>query len=150
MSTMPDDPWLEELSRESCLARLREGTVGRIALVVDEHPLVLPVNYRLVETARSIWIALRARGGGPFDYASIKVAFEIDSIDPVRRRGWSVLVRGMLQPVDPDAAGFRELYDSEPWPAERDAWFVIEPFSITGRELHPAAEEWAFHVSAYL
>lgn len=27
---------------------------------------------------------------------------------------------------------------------------VIEPFSITGRELHPAEEEWAFHVMAYL
>jgi hypothetical protein len=41
--------WLEPLSEERCLALLRQGSVGRLAVVVDGGPLILPVNYRLVE-----------------------------------------------------------------------------------------------------
>lgn len=145
-----DGGWLDVLPLETCLQHLRIHGVGRVALVVDEHPMILPVNYRLVETTAVTWVALRTRPGGEIDRASMKVAFEIDEIDPYHRQGWSVLVRGMLQPVDPEAAEFRERFDSEPWLADRDAWYVIEPFSITGRELHPAASEWAFQVGAYL
>ena len=81
----------------------------------------------------------------------MKVAFEIDEIDAANRQGWSVLVRGTLHHVDPDAAGFRERFDPEPWIlADRDAWLIIDPFAITGRRLHPDAREWAFHTLAYL
>ena len=81
----------------------------------------------------------------------MKVAFEIDGIDPANRQGWSVLVRGTLHHVDPDAADFRERFDPEPWIlADRDAWLIVEPFVITGRRLHPATREWAFHMDAYL
>ncbi len=145
------DAWLEPLSPTTCLAYLRSNSVGRIAVVSEGFPLVLPVNYRLVETLGLTWIALRTRPGNTIDRASERAAFEIDGIDPSRHRGWSVLVRGTLLAVDPDAADFRERFDSAPWlGAERDAWLMIEPFSITGRELHPAEDEWAFHVGAYL
>jgi hypothetical protein len=78
-------------------------------------------------------------------------AFEIDGVDRVRHEGWSVLVRGTLMHVDPNAGDLRERFDPEPWLlAERDAWLVIEPFSITGRRLQAADQVWAFHVSAYL
>jgi hypothetical protein len=97
------------------------------------------------------WVAVRTRPGNVLDRAPMPVAFEIDAIDPVHRRGWSVVVRGTLQHVDPDAADFRARFDPEPWlVSERDAWLVIEPFSITGRELHAAEAEWAFHPRAYL
>jgi Pyridoxamine 5'-phosphate oxidase len=76
----------------------------------------------------------------------MNVAFEIDGIDPAHQGGWSVLVRGTLHHVDPDAADFRERFDSEPWvAAERESWLAIEPFAITGRRLHAAEREWAFH-----
>jgi hypothetical protein len=56
-----------------------------------------------------------------------------------------------LHHVDPDAAGFRDRFDPEPWMLdERDAWLVIEPFAITGRRLHAPEREWAFQVDAYL
>lgn len=62
-----------------------------------------------------------------------------------------MLVRGTLQHIDADAAGFRERFDAVPWlMIERDAWLVIEPFAITGRELHPSEPGWAFHRVAYL
>jgi Pyridoxamine 5'-phosphate oxidase len=120
-------------------------------VVVDEFPVVLPVNYRLVETSGRTWVAIRTRPGNVLDQASMHVAFETDSIDPAHRQGWSVLVRGTLHHVDPDAADFRARFDPEPWmAAERDARLVIEPFSITGRQLHAAEREWPFHPTAYL
>jgi hypothetical protein len=150
-STRTGDAWLEELSYENCLALLRQQAVGRIGVVVDGHPIVLPVNYRLVETSAITWIAIRTRPGNVIEQAGANVAFEIDGVDAAHRQGWSVLVRGTLHHVDPDAADFRERFDPGPWMrADREAWLVIEPFAITGRQLHPATTEWSFHVRGYL
>lgn len=143
--------WLEDLDLETCLELLRENAVGRIAVVVDDAPIVLPVNYRLVESSAATWVAVRTRPGNVLDRTPSLVAIEIDAIDPIHHQGWSVLVRGMLQRVDPDAADFRARFDSEPWLAsDRDSWLVIEPFAITGRRLHAAESEWPFHPRAYL
>jgi nitroimidazol reductase NimA-like FMN-containing flavoprotein (pyridoxamine 5'-phosphate oxidase superfamily) len=146
-----NDAWLEPLPLDVCQTLLREHTFGRLAFVANDAPVVLPVNYRFVETSGKTWIALRTRPGNVIDHEAMKVAFEIDGIDPAKRQGWSVLVRGTLHHVDPDAAGFRERFDPEPWVlAERDAWLIIEPFAISGRRLHPQTREWAFHTRAYL
>jgi nitroimidazol reductase NimA-like FMN-containing flavoprotein (pyridoxamine 5'-phosphate oxidase superfamily) len=140
---------LEALDLDACLAMLRSHEVGRIALTTPTGPIILPVNYRLVEAPGVRWIALRTEAGGVIDEPQAPVAFEIDEIGP-GRRGRSVLVRGILQHVDPDAAGYRERHDPVSWLAERDAWLGIEPFSITGRELIAGEREWAFSVRAYL
>lgn len=146
-----EESWLEDLDLDSCLAHLRSERVGRLAIVLDEAPIVLPVNYRLVETLGLTWVALRTRPGNVLDQPSTKVAFEIDGIDEAHHRGWSVLVRGTLHHIDADAASFRDRFDAAPWlESERDAWLVIEPFAITGRELHPSEPDWAFHLRAYL
>jgi nitroimidazol reductase NimA-like FMN-containing flavoprotein (pyridoxamine 5'-phosphate oxidase superfamily) len=143
--------WLETLSHEDCLRLLRGGSVGRIAVIVEGFPVVLPVNYRLVETSGLTWLAVRARPGGVIDQAPMNAAFEIDNIATQKHEAWSVLVRGTLQHVNPDAADFRARFDPEPWLlADRDVWLIIEPFAITGRRLHPAELEWAFHMRAYL
>ena len=143
--------WLEALDLESCLEHLRAERVGRIGIVVDGSPIVLPITYRLLETSGLTWIALRTRPGNVIDHASMNVAFEIDGIDPVRRGGWSVLVRGALQHVDHEAASFRERFDPGPWlTTDRGLWLIIEPYAITGRELHPSERDWAFHPVAYL
>ena len=149
---MTDQPLFEELPLEECLSLLRTaGPVGRIAIVVNDFPVVLPVNYRFVEAGGKTWVALRTRPDNILDRAAMPAAFEIDSIDPAHQQGWSVLVRGTLHHVDPDAAGFRERFDSHPWITEhREAWLIIDPFAITGRRIHPAEREWAFHVDAYL
>ena len=146
-----DKPWLETLDLETCLEYLRMEQVGRIAIIVDGSPIVLPITYRLLETSGLTWIALRTRPGNVIDQASMNAAFEIDGIDPARRGGWSVLVRGALQHVDPEAASFRERFDPEPWmTTDRGLWLIIEPYAITGRELHPSEQDWAFHPTAYL
>ena len=143
---------LETLSAGECMARLRAHEVGRVAFVSDDGaPIMLPVNYRLVEVAQRRWIAIRTRPGAQLDRANLLVAFELDGIDRARHEGWSVLVRGTLHHVDPDAAGFRERFDPEPWLRDEcDAWLVIDPFSISGRALHAPEIDWPFDTEAYL
>jgi nitroimidazol reductase NimA-like FMN-containing flavoprotein (pyridoxamine 5'-phosphate oxidase superfamily) len=148
---MDDTTTLRDLSREECLALLRVTEVGRIAIVVDEFPQVLPVNYRLVETSARTWIAIRTRPGNVIARAGIPAAFEIDGFDSGDRQGWSVLARGTLHAVDADHAEFRERFDPEPWiVADRDAWLVVDPFQITGRRLQAGPPKWAFRNDAYL
>ena len=152
--TAMSEAWLEELSDDECLELLRSRSVGRLGFNVGSLPFVVPVTYRLVEaqgTTPGAWIALRTRPGNTIDQAADNVAFEIDNVDMHHQDGWSVLVRGVLHEIDPDAAGMRERFDPHPWiTAGRDAWLVIEPFAITGRRLHAAETQWAFHAAGYL
>jgi hypothetical protein len=126
-----------ELALGECLDLLDAHQVGRIAILTDAGPLIVPVNYRLVRISELNWIAFRTRLGGILDRTSLHVAFEIDEIDDANRTGWSVLVRGALQHVDPDAADFRGQFNSEPWLVERDRWMIIQPYIIEGRRLEP-------------
>ena len=145
------EAWIETLSLKECLDSLRSHRVGRIAVDAEGAPIILPVNYRLVESSHGTWIALRTRPGNVIERAPIHVAFEIDELRAEAREGWSVLVRGTLHHVDSAAADFGAQFDPDPWIVEdRDAWLVIEPFAITGRRLHAPHVEWAFHISAYL
>jgi nitroimidazol reductase NimA-like FMN-containing flavoprotein (pyridoxamine 5'-phosphate oxidase superfamily) len=143
--------WLEQLSRESCLRCLRQGTVGRIAVVVNDDPIILPVNYRLVEPPSGPLLVVRTRPGNVIAQAFNNVAFEIDSIDPANQEGWSVLVQGELLHAYPASATVRELYEPDPWIVDdRSSWLFIDPFAISGRELHGTERDWPFHPGDYL
>ena len=144
------DAWLEQLPREVCLRLLREGTVGRIAFLVDDKPAILPVNYRLAEPESGPLIAVRTRPGNVIDEAAANVAFEIDSIDPIHHQGWSVLVRGELLHAYAASRSIREGYDPESWLKDRDAWLLIDPWAISGRELHGSEPTWDFHPDGYM
>ena len=128
------DPELHELSREECLELLDAHHVGRVALLTGAAPVIVPVNYRLTGARGLTWIALRTRFGGVIERSS-EVAFEIDHVDDATRTGWSVLVRGTLHHLDPEGANFDAGFDSEPWLTDRDAWMIIQPYSIEGRKL---------------
>jgi nitroimidazol reductase NimA-like FMN-containing flavoprotein (pyridoxamine 5'-phosphate oxidase superfamily) len=148
---LEDQAWLEELPAEGCLALLRAASVGRIAFTVDDYPVVLPVNYRVIDTAGSPWLVIRTRPGNVIDAAPMRVALEIDGIDSVSRAGWSVLVRGNLHHTHPPSLEVRSHFDSHPWlAADRTSWLFVEPTVITGRRLHPPSTEWIFHMRAYL
>lgn len=145
------EAWIEELSHDDCFSLLRGCEVGRIAFVVDDFPVVLPLNHRVVDRGDVPWVAVRTRPGNTIDRAPVNVAFQVDGIDASRRQGWTVLVRGKLHHVDVVSEQDRDRLDSEPWlTSERDSWILIEPFVVTGRRLHAAPVEWAFQASAYL
>ena len=142
---------LEALTYEECLEFLRNRAIGRLALVVDQIPVVLPVNYRLVETLNRTWIAIRTRPGNVLDQAPAPAAFEIDDIDLMEHRSSSVLVRGQLDRIDETVPSISELFDSEPLVADnRDVWLIIDPFTITGRRLTTTDHDWSFHPDSYL
>jgi uncharacterized protein len=141
------EPRFEEIHLEECLEMLRRNKVGRISLVVEGFPVILPVNYRLVETEEGTWLFLRTKAGTTIDRLAAQVGFQIDWVDVHSHQGWSVLVRGRLRHVEVDESSDVEL---ESWASDRDTWLVIEPLMISGRRLHPSSTEWPFHPHGYL
>jgi nitroimidazol reductase NimA-like FMN-containing flavoprotein (pyridoxamine 5'-phosphate oxidase superfamily) len=146
------DTQLEELSEDECLVLLGLARVGRIAFVVDALPVVLPINYRLLNDESGLWILLRTRPGRAVDGAPDRVAFEIDGIDYDHQQGWSVLVRGVLHHLDhEEIESFSRGFDPQPWPQqERTSWLAIKTETVTGRRLNTTVREWAFPSAAYL
>lgn len=142
---------LDQLSAETCIDLLRMHSIGRVSVIVDGFPVVLPVNYRFVESRTGPSILIRTRPGNVIDQAGVNAAFEIDSIDPSHCTGWSVLVRGQLSHVD-DATveRIRDQFDPLPWLTGRDSWLIINPLQVTGRRLRTVDVEWAFHIRGYL
>ncbi|MER6441231.1 pyridoxamine 5'-phosphate oxidase family protein [Streptomyces sp. NPDC001185] len=126
---------LLELSTDECRARLSTHGVGRLATETADGPLVVPLNYTVVDDA----IAFRtAPGSAPAHVVGNDVAFEVDHIDEALSQGWSVLVRGRARAVT-DADGVRrleELAHSGPWAGgERSLWVCVDPAALTGRRI---------------
>lgn len=133
---MSGDRWypshLTELSREECYELLASRSVGRVAFVVHDSPVVLPVNHSVdgddivFRTSPRTELGRRMIDG--------QVAFEVDDFDEFNQSGWSVLVQGSVEyddpavPLPPDEA--------RPW-AEgvRNLVVRIRPRLVTGRRL---------------
>ena len=142
---------LTTLTVDECMTQLAVNTVGRIAFVADDLPVILPVNYRLLDDGRGPVVVVRTRPGGIVDSAPVQVAFEVDGVDPLQHTGWSVLVRGALRHLrDTEVAQLRERSDPEPWIEGRDSWLVLVPVEITGRRLLQSESPWACDARAYL
>jgi nitroimidazol reductase NimA-like FMN-containing flavoprotein (pyridoxamine 5'-phosphate oxidase superfamily) len=143
---------LETLSDDECRQLLNLSAIGRIAFVVDGLPMVLPVNYRVLNDETGTWIVLRTRAGNAIDDAPERVAFEIDGVDYDHQQGWSVLVRGVLHHLDHNEIELlAKRFDPKPWPQQdRTTWLAIKPEVVTGRRLHSSHLDWAFSPDAYL
>ncbi|MFJ8114158.1 helix-turn-helix domain-containing protein [Streptomyces sp. NPDC096132] len=128
-------PEFTELSRAECAALLSTHGVGRIAVPTALGPVIVPVNYSVVDDT----IVFRtAHGATPSLASGSPVAFEVDRIDDTFSQGWSVLVRGYGHTVT-DIAEERRLAErmySAPWTGgRRDVWVRIEPYALTGRRI---------------
>ncbi|MET8582371.1 pyridoxamine 5'-phosphate oxidase family protein [Streptomyces collinus] len=131
-------PRLRDLSPEECRTLLSTHGVGRIAVSAsDGHPVVVPVNYEVVDDAivfRTAPDSVTARA------AETEVAFEVDQVDDALSRGWSVLAVGPARVVtDPEAVtGLARRAHTTPWAGgEREMWVSIRPVSLTGRRITP-------------
>lgn len=129
---------LSEMTTEQCWEHLARGTVGRMAYVDRDGPVIVPLNYRVAEGR--IWVRTAS-----YDHLAIhlphqQAAFEVDHVDEHAHTGWSVLVRGHAEHV---VAGPGETPgdwpDPAPWP-EGLRWmtFALFPTTVTGRVLHQA------------
>ena len=72
--------------------------MGRIALIVDGHPEIFPVNFALERRS----IVFRTAGGSKLWAAMTAkpVAFEIDGYDAHEQQAWSVVARGEAQLIE--------------------------------------------------
>jgi uncharacterized protein len=128
----------EELSVGECLQLLGAHRFGRVAVVVDGHPVVFPVNYALEGDS----VVFRTAPGTKLSGAALgHVAFEIDEVDVTTQTGWSVIVQGVgneiTSTLDERSERLRAL-ELQPWvPGEHAHWVGILPQSITGRRLRP-------------
>lgn len=143
---------LDVIPADECYALLATQEVGRIGVVVGDHPLIIPVNYGLDERT----VVIRTHPGTMLSAASQStVAFEVDDIDRRERRGWSVLVVGPAEEIGPEQLA--ELMERtvgsgvEPWaPGEHGTWLRITPQGISGRRIVPGQLPWGVDDRAYL
>jgi uncharacterized protein len=132
---------LEELVHSECLNLLATASVGRVGLLVDGRPEILPVNYALDGDT----ILFRTGEGTVLNQASMAiVAFEVDHLDGATQSGWSVMVQGLAydigDTIDPTSERLRRLLLTTWAPGGRQRWFQIRPDKITGRRLRVLAD----------
>jgi uncharacterized protein len=131
---------IHELPREECERLLASQRVGRVGLVVDGQPHILPVNFA---TPGGGEVVFRTAAGTILNEASLRqVAFEVDEIDAQAHEGWSVLVLGygrdIGDAIDADSVALRQLPLVNWAPGERHHWFKIVPAAVTGRRISRA------------
>lgn len=85
-----------ELTTSECWVLLREAVVGRMAVIVEDHPEIFPVNH-VVDRGSLVF---RTAAGTKLSAAvGQPVAFEVDGYDPVTGNAWSVVVKGRAEEV---------------------------------------------------
>ncbi|WP_115787182.1 pyridoxamine 5'-phosphate oxidase family protein [Arthrobacter silvisoli] len=130
MGDVPNDG---KIDFEECYELLAASVVGRLALIVDGHPEIFPVNFVLERRS----IVFRTAAGTKL-WESRKeepAAFEIDGYDPVAEEAWSVIVRGSTSLIDdPDEKSAADALGLEPWqPGTKSHYVRLAPRVLTGR-----------------
>lgn len=121
------------LSYDDCWELLAAGIVGRLALIVDDHPEIFPVNYVLERRS----IVFRSAGGTKLWGADAgrPAALEIDGYDSRNEEAWSVVARGETEVISSqeEKAAVDALH-LEPWqPGAKDNYIRLTPRALTGR-----------------
>lgn len=140
-----DHERLVPLSVDECWGLLASQPIGRIGLVRDGAPLVLPVNHAVSGDCIVFRTGVAA---APLPFDGEVVAFEVDGTDLVHRTGWSVLVTGTARRVVlPDGMDVPVV----PWAGgDRPVLVAIVPQQITGRILTGLRVDWAQDLRGYL
>jgi hypothetical protein len=128
---------MEVLSEAECRHLLANPPVhlGRVGLIDQGSPLILPVNYMYTGGA----VVFRSDPGTKLSAAmrEEQVAFEVDAVDTTWQEGWSVVVRGRAEEVtDPAELRQLEALPLRAWgPGPKDHFVRIRPSTITGRRI---------------
>lgn len=125
---------LQILSREECLRLIREVPVGRIGVVVGGIPVVVPVNFTLLDDD----VVVRTGTGQKLVAAVSRsaVSFEVDSLDLDAHAGWSVLITGGASEITrPDQRAAVSELGLESWISGRQRYIRIRSEVVSGRRL---------------
>jgi uncharacterized protein len=133
---------LRDLSRPECVELLASSAVGRIGVTVDARPVILPVNFAIVDGC----ILFRTGHGTKLAAATahVVVAFEADGFDAAGAAGWSVLVRGTCTEVtDPVELDRLRVVPLEKWVTDggADRYVLISLTEISGRRFDHEARD---------
>lgn len=124
-----------ELDEAMCWTLLGDHGVGRVALTLEDGPVVLPVNYQVLDGE----VMFSTGGASPLAAAAdTEIAFEADHIDDAFSKGWSVLIVGTVRSVSDEGAAqrLRETSYSTPWAGEeREHVMLLAPRRVTGRKI---------------
>jgi nitroimidazol reductase NimA-like FMN-containing flavoprotein (pyridoxamine 5'-phosphate oxidase superfamily) len=126
----------EKLGRDECLALVSTQRLGRLGVVVDGVPLVLPMGFVLDGET----IVLQTNQGAKTLHAPLtSVSFEVDHVDWEEGVGWSVLIQGIGEDIstaiDDRSEALRSLAAHSWAPPPADRWLTIIPRTITGRRV---------------
>ena len=124
---------VDELSESACWALLRTTSVGRLAVWVEDHPDIFPINFAVDHGT----VVFRSGAGTKVSAAlsDSPVALEADGYDQETTEAWSVVVKGNAEEV----SGGQELLDTIdlplfPWQAGDKGRFIrIIPTTTSGR-----------------
>jgi hypothetical protein len=143
---MPEEPTV--LSEDACWALLRTTSVGRLAVVVDDHPDIFPLNFAVDHGT----VVFRSGPGTKLSAAltDSPVALEADGYDAGTAEAWSVVVKGRAEEITsgPDLIGTVDL-PLFPWQGGSKGRFIrIVPTTTDGRRF-PIADPsvWATPLS---
>lgn len=128
----------DTLHQSECWNLLREGVIGRLAVVADGAPDIFPINYAVDHGS----VVFRtATGRKHHASAGQPVAFEVDGYDAGDSTAWSVVVRGVTHEIrDTDDVIEALALPLVPWHDGLKPRFMrIDATSVTGRRLRLAA-----------
>ncbi|RZL79986.1 MAG: pyridoxamine 5'-phosphate oxidase family protein [Rhodococcus sp. (in: high G+C Gram-positive bacteria)] len=128
-----NEPSVKELAVNECWALLRTESVGRLAVWVDDHPDIFPLNYAVDHGT----IVFRSGRGTKVTAAltDAPVALEVDGYEALSREAWSVVIKGRAEGI----REIDELMDTVdlplfPWQAGTKNLFIrLVPTLVTGR-----------------
>jgi nitroimidazol reductase NimA-like FMN-containing flavoprotein (pyridoxamine 5'-phosphate oxidase superfamily) len=128
-------PSVQYIHQPECEALLRDHHIGRLGVVVHDHPEIFPMNYAM-DGSR---IAFRIDRGTKL--ASLRQArlatFEIDGVDEEERSGWSVMAVGPVQEIhDQPTIDRLEHIGLDTWIiGESVHWMRLSPHRLSGRRI---------------
>ena len=144
MNDTPAKSATEVLPSHECWGLLRGVSVGRLAVWLEDHPEIFPVNFTVDHGS----IVFRTAPGSNLKGATgaAPVAFEADGVDADTGIAWSVVVKGSAAALESTG----DVLDSFalslfPWqPGRKDTFVRIVPTEITGRrfKVSQPAEWW--------
>lgn len=144
---------IDSLSDPECYQLLDGRTVGRIGVIVEQYPLIIPVNYAMDGDA----VVIRTAPGTVVAGADgANVTFQVDEFDTETKSGWSVLLRGHATALaEQDSTELIERTQAthvRPWaPGKRPIWMRIDPDGISGRRITPGSDlQWRLGTAAYM
>ncbi len=132
-ATSPKAHPIEHLTKPECWDLLKEQVLGRLAVVVDDHPDIFPVNY-VVDGETLVFRT--AEGTKLYGSTSnTPVAFEIDGYLPETAKAWSIVLRGtVMQIKEPAQIQTVENLMLQPWQGGIKNHFMrVRPLNLSGR-----------------